>query len=133
MELPKKTSTPNSIGANHTATKSGNYCPAAGDLIWYELNPPRGHEQADRRPALVLSPRPYNQASGLCLACPVTNRAKGYSFEVSMPAGHTVLGVVLADQLRAMSWRERRAEFITSTPEEVLDEVRAKLAVLIGL
>lgn len=82
---------------------------------------------------LVLSPRAYNQRSELCIACPVTNQVKGYPFEVSIPPGHAVSGVVLADQPRAVSWLERRSEFIARAPQAVLDDVRGNLAALIGV
>jgi mRNA interferase MazF len=107
--------------------------PAAGDLIWLSFSPQAGREKAGRRPALVLSPREYNDRVGLCVVCPVTNQAKGYAFEVALPDGLPVAGVVLADHIKSADWRERSGNRIASVPAEVLDEVRAKLKPLLGM
>jgi mRNA interferase MazF len=109
-----------------------DFVPDAGDLIWLTFDPQAGREQAGRRPALVLSPRNYNARSGLSLACPVTSQVKGYPFEVPLPEGSGVSGVILADQLKSIDWKVRRAERCAPCPGEVLDEVRAKLAALLG-
>src|SRR5262249_36947736 len=112
MVLRTRTGTPRQSGGHPSATKSGDdeaYCPDEGEIVSIDLSPTSTHEQRGRRPALVLTPRSYNERSGLCVACPVTNRAKGYSFEVPLPAGHAVTGVVLADQVRNLSWSERHA------------------------
>ena len=109
------------------------YCPEIGDVIWIDFNPQKGREQAGRRPAIVLSGRPYNEAAQLCVACPITGRARGYPFEVSIPAGHPVGGVVLADQAKSTSWQERGAEFFCAAPPGVLDEVKEKVAALLEL
>ena len=88
------------------------YAPERGDFVWIRLTPQAGHEQAGRRPALVLSPQAYNDKVGLALFCPVTNQVKGYPFEVQIPADLSVSGVILADQVRSLDWRARQAEFI---------------------
>jgi mRNA interferase MazF len=133
-ELRPKTTIPRSSGDRPPATKSGDsYCPDAGDFIWIDFDPIKGHEQSGNRPAIVLSPHAYNVRAGLCLACPITNRAKGFRFEVPIPAGGTVTGVVLADQVRSLSWIKRRAKFGALAPVAVLDDVRAKIAALIEI
>ena len=85
------------------------YIPKRGDVIWISLDPQAGHEQAGRRPALVLSPEVYNAPAGLALICPISNQAKGYPFEVQIPAGLSVTGVILADQLKSVDWQVRKA------------------------
>ncbi|MBC7673134.1 MAG: endoribonuclease MazF [Polaromonas sp.] len=99
------------------------YVPDRGDAIWLEFNPEAGHEQAGRRPALVLSPKAYNQKTGLALVCPIASQVKGYPFEVSIPAGLKVGGVVLADQLKSVDWGARRAAFIDTVPPAVVTKV----------
>jgi len=108
------------------------YVPEAGDFVWLTFDPQAGREQAGRRPALVLSPRIYNAKSGLALACPITNQAKGYPFEVAVPAGHGASGVILADHVKSVDWKARRAERLGHCPDDVIDEVRARLAPLLG-
>ena len=106
--------------------------PNRGDLIWVSLNPQAGHEQAGRRPALVLSPVEYNSRVGLALMCPVTSRAKGYPFEVVLPADLDITGVILADQIKSLDWRVRRAEIACRAPKSVIDEVLGKLTTLLS-
>jgi mRNA interferase MazF len=107
------------------------YVPERGDAVWIDLNPQAGHEQSGRRPAIVLSPQSYNGKVGLCLLCPITNKIKGYPFEVLIPAGSGVTGVVLSDQAKSLDWRVRNAELITDLPEAVTNEVLKKLRSLL--
>jgi mRNA interferase MazF len=107
------------------------YVPDRGDVVWIDFDPQTGHEQAGRRPALVLSPRIYNRPSGLALLCPITNQAKGYPYEIGVPAGLRVTGVILTDQVKNMAWKQRRAVFLCEMPPEVLDDVVEKLLTLI--
>ena len=115
--------------------KSGNggrfRAPSQGDLIWLDFSPQAGHEQAGRRPALVVSPNYYNRKSGLALACPITNKPKGYPFEVALPAGLRLSGAVLCDHIKSVDWRARRSEIVAAAPPELLAEVLAKVSVLL--
>ena len=108
------------------------FVPDTGDFIWLTFDPQARREQAGRRPALVLSPRIYNEKAGLALACPITNQIKGYPFEVAVPAGAGASGVILADHLKSIDWKARHAERLGQCPKELMDEVRAKLAPLLG-
>jgi mRNA interferase MazF len=109
-----------------------SYVPDNGDLVWLTFDPQAGHEQAGRRPALVLSPKAYNQKSGLALVCPITNQAKGYPFEVALPGGSGISGVILADHVKNLDWKARRAEKICKCPIEQVNDVLGKLAPLLG-
>jgi len=107
------------------------YVPERGDVVWLAFSPQAGHEQAGRRPAAVLSPKAYNAKVGLCLACPLTSQQKGYPFEVVVPEGLAVTGVILADQIKSLDWRARNAAFICSLPENTVNELLAKALVLV--
>jgi mRNA interferase MazF len=109
------------------------YVPDRGDVVWINFSPQAGHEQAGRRPAVVLSPRSYNKPSGLALFCPITNRARNYPFEVRLSETAPVTGVVLVDQVRNLDWHVRRAEFIGELDLETLAEMLARLRPLVEL
>ena len=107
------------------------YVPERGDLVWLTFNPQAGHEQAGRRPAVVLSPKAYNEKVGLALFCPITSQVKGYPFEVRLPEGLTVSGAILADQVKSLDWQARHIEKISVLPAEKLEELLQKIRVLI--
>ena len=111
---------------------SKGYVPQRGDAILITLNPQAGHEQAGRRPALVLSPATYNGKVGLAILCPLTNQIKGYPFEVLVPPGLSITGAILADQVKNLDWRARSAELICSLPRRTVVEVLQKLATLLS-
>ncbi len=108
------------------------FVPDRGDLVWLEFSPQAGHEQAGHRPALVLSPRSYNAAAGLALCCPITSRVKEYPFEVPLPSNSPVQGVVLADQIKSLDWRARKARLISAAPHAVVTDVLAKAQALLA-
>jgi len=96
------------------------YVPDRGDIVWLNFSPQQGHEQAGKRPAIILSPKSYNQSSKLMLACPITSKIKGYPFEVRVRATK-IDGVVLADQVKNLDWTMRDIAFIEKAPHEVLE------------
>lgn len=112
--------------------KAKAYVPKRGDVIWITMNPQAGHEQAGRRPAVVLSPVTYNEKAGLAIMCPVTSQIKGYPFEVTLPSGLPVSGVILADQVKSLDWHARKAEMICTLPSKVISEILQKLSLLLS-
>ena len=108
------------------------YVPRCGDVVWITLSPQAGHEEAGRRPAVVISPQSYNGKVGLAIFCPITGQIKGYPFEVLIPAGLPVAGAILSDQVKSLDWRARNAELICILPAQIISEVLQKLAVLLS-
>ena len=106
--------------------------PERSDVVWLQFNPQAGSEQAGRRPALVISPRTYNQRVGLALVCPITSRIKGYPFEVALPRGMETEGAILCDQIKSLDWRARNAKRIGSVPPSVMQEVTARILALVA-
>ena len=107
------------------------YIPDRGDIVKINFDPQAGREQARRRPAIILSPMPYNQKTGLAILCPITNQIKGYPFEVPLPEEMKTIGVILSDHIKSLDWKARDAVFIETVPDELIDEVRAKIEVLL--
>ena len=105
------------------------YIPDRGDIVWLNFNPTFGHEQKGRRPAIVLSPKIYNEKSGLMLVCPITSVIKGYPYEIVLEGK----GAILIDQIKSVAWQERKATFIAFSPDEVLIEVFDKIKTLLDV
>jgi mRNA interferase MazF len=118
-----------SLGAKPGASP---WVPARGEVVWISLTATGGRGRSGRRPALVLSPAAYNAKVGRAILCPVSSQAKGYPFEVPVPDGLPVRGVVLADQVKSLDWRSRGAESICSLPHETTLAVLQRLRTLVG-
>ena len=108
------------------------YVPQRGDAVWIDFNPQAGHEQAGRRPAVVLSKGVYNGRTHLAILCPITSQMKGYPFEVVIPAGLDIMGAILSDQVKSMDWRARNATLICPLPTEILDAVLQRVETLLS-
>lgn len=107
-----------------------SYIPDRGDIIWLNFTPQAGHEQMGMRPALVLSPEKYNKKTSLAICCPITSNVKGYPFEVLI-AGKKINGAILADHLKNLDWKVRKAKFIEKAPKDVIQECLLKISALI--
>jgi len=105
--------------------------PDRGDIVKLDFSPSAGHEQAQYRPALVLSPKSYNSKVGLAVICAVTNQQKGYPFEVVLPSNLKTTGVILADQIRTVDWVIRKAQITDHVSAEIVEQVQEKLLKLI--
>jgi len=108
------------------------YVPDEGDIVWLSFTPQSGHEQAGRRPAVVLSAKAYNQRSGLLVCVPITNQIKGYPFEVVL-GGDAATGAALADQVKSLDWKSRQAERKGRVTPSELAEIKAKIKALLKL
>ena len=106
------------------------YVPKRGDIVWLNFNPQSGHEQKGKRPAVVISPKEYNEKTGLGLFCPITSKIKDYPFEVKIK-NKKIMGVVLSDQIKSLDWKTREIEFITKETSETIDEIINKISVLL--
>lgn len=107
-----------------------NYIPECGDIVWLEFDPQSGNEHRGTRPALALSPKYYNQKSGLCIFIPITSKIKGYPFEVLF-YGEKIKGAILSDQIKSLDYRARNAKFCEKIDEVTLQKVREKISLLI--
>lgn len=108
-----------------------SYIPEEGDVVWLNFTPQIGHEQAGRRPAVVLSPQTYNSKTGLLLCVPITTQSKGYPFEVALSGDAT--GVALADQVKSLDWQSRQAQYKGTISSTQVQEIKAKIAALLTL
>lgn len=108
-----------------------DYIPKRGDIVRTDFDPSAGHEQARRRPAIVLSPESFNRQIRLALVAPVTRRVRGHGFEVALSGAKTE-GVVLCQQVKTIDYRRRGITFIEKAPPEILNDVLAKVRVLVS-
>ncbi len=111
---------------------SPGYIPERGDAVWLTLSPRAGESRGSRSPAFVLSTSAYNAKIGMALICPITERVKGYPFEVPIRGRMEVAGAVLSDEMRTMDWRALKAELICRLPPAIVSEVLRKASVLLA-
>ena len=106
------------------------YVPERGDIVFTNFDPSAGHEQAMKRPALVLSPGVFNAKVGLALVAPITSRVRGHGFEVVVN-GKKTTGVILCQQIKMIDFVARGVQFIEKAQPDVLADALAKVRVLV--
>ena len=110
----------------------GSYMPERGDIVWLNFTPQTGHEQRGKRPALILSPKMYNEKTSLCICLPITSKVKGYPFEVALPEDLEVRGVVLSDQVKSLDFVVREVALICRVPKDIVASVQKNVMALVG-
>ena len=114
------------------STTPNAYIPDRGDIVWLNFTPQTGHEQRGKRPALILSPKMYNEKTSLCICLPITSKVKGYPFEVPLPKGLKVEGVILSDQIKNLDFVAREVAYICDVPDDVIARVQKNVLALVG-
>lgn len=109
------------------------YQPDRGHFVYLDFTPQAGHEQAGRRPALILSPLDYNIGTGFAFACPITNTILNGPFEVPVPRGAKLSGVILSNQMRCIDWLARNADFHSQAPQQTVFEVLARIEAILEI
>ncbi len=112
--------------------KSGSYIPNRGDIVWLNFTPQAGHEQRGVRPAIVLSPKIYNEKTSLCICFPITSKVKGYPFEIALPQNLTISGVILSDQIKNLDYTKRDISFICKAPSSIVRLLQKNILALVG-
>ncbi len=112
--------------------KSGSFIPDRGDIVWLNFTPQSGHEQRDKRPALVVSPKIYNEKTSLCICLPITSKIKGYPFEVPLPKDLQIEGVILTDQIKNLDFTSRQIAYIGKIPKNILSIVQKNIIALVA-
>ncbi len=107
--------------------------PDVGDLVWINIDPQAGHEQAGHRPAMVLSARMYHEKTALAVVCPITSNTNPYPFKVHLPDGLPISGAVLADQVKSIDRNARQLRIAGRAPKAIVADIQAKLAALLGI
>ena len=104
-----------------------SYIPKKGDFVVLTFDSQSGHEQKGRRPALIVSNDLFNKATGLTMACPVTNTRRDIPFHVPIPPGISLTGFVMIEQVKSVDFSSRKVTYIEKAPGELLNEVLAIL------
>lgn len=107
--------------------------PKQGDIIFLDFDPQAGHEQAGKRPALVVSEHCFNETTGFAVVCPITNQTKGYPFEVPLAGTKKATGYVLSDQFKSLDIKARRFKIVDSVDDGTVSVTLRNISLVLGL
>lgn len=103
------------------------YIPQKSDFISVTFDPQSGHEQKGRRPALVVSNYLFNKKTGLAIVCPLTTADRNFPFHAEVVGNPDVHGFVMAEQVKSIDYRSRRAKYLGKASNELIAHVLAIL------
>jgi mRNA interferase MazF len=99
------------------------FIPQQGDIIYLDFDPQAGHEQKDRRPALVVSNYTYNKITRMALVCPITNTNRRFPLHVGLDDRTQSNGFIMCEQVKALDISTRNASLKEKAPEDIVQEV----------
>lgn len=101
--------------------------PNKGDLIYIKFG------DSNHQSAIVLSPKSFNKLTYFAVICPVTKEKKGYPFEVKLPKGLAIEGVILTDQVRSVEWKTRNIKIVGQAPQEIIETCIRRIHTFISM
>lgn len=107
------------------------YIPERNDIVWLDFEPTKGKEIGKYRPALVLSGKAYNKATGLLICCPISTSIRGAPTEVPV-SNLDSSSVVAANLITTLDWRVRKVKKATTAEPGVFAAVLLRVIPLIG-
>ena len=110
---------------------NSDYIPVRGDVVEINLDPQKGSEITKRRPAVVVSSWNFNLRQGIAVVCPITRTVRDIAFEIPVPDGLPVDGVIRVDQVKSLDWRAREVKYLCYLPDETVEEVSDKIEAII--
>ncbi len=99
------------------------YIPEKGDFVIVSFDPQSGHEQKGRRPALVISNKLFNKATGLTILCPITNTDGNIPFHVALTDESSLSGFIMVEQVKSIDYKSRKIQRIEKAPKGIMNEV----------
>lgn len=98
------------------------YTPRQGDIIFLDFSPQSGHEQAGRRPGIVISNGQFFQRTKLAIICPITNTNNKFPLHIPLDERTKTTGVILAEHIKCLDVISRNVQFTETLPKDLLNK-----------